>query len=406
MILRGRFLSGILFCCLPVSPLFALTADEAYQAGSALYQQGKWDLSISQCREAVRLNPDQWQAYQVMGQAYFQQGDSNAALDACRISLSINANNPTLDNFVRTKLNLKGAEPPSQTAYQQGLDLYKQGKIEEGITNLREAVHQDPNNWQAYEELGYAYFDQGNFGASLDACRVSLWIHPENFSLRTFMDSKAKPQLLAALSGQPVAASAASTPEARSKNAFYLDLGSSQQLNTYNGYSPAFQFGLGYGIGVSRNYSLILETHYAGFTPLNSYYYPVPVYYSGTNSSISGGGLHILSLIPNSKFNFTDRDNPVVFYGCVGFGLSWVFEDALTVNYTSPTGSYTYPGSSNLDWTLSFGIGLEIKLTPGVALTIDNSLVFPIVVPNYNSNSYFYGAPDYGQFSLGLKLDQ
>lgn len=400
MKISSSFGRKIIFLYLVASPLLALTADEAYQSGSVFYQQGNWDLSLAQCREAVRLNPDHWQAYQVMGQAYYQKGDSNAALDACRISLEINANNPTLDNFVRTKLNVQGAEAPSQAQYQQGLELYKDGKIEEGITHLREAVRQDQNNWRAYEELAYAYFDQGNFGASLDACRISLWIHPENSSLRAFVDSKAKTRSSESLSGQPVAASAASIPVARTKDAFYLELGSAEQLNAYYNYSPSFQFGAGYGIGFSRSYSLLLEAHYSSFPPRSSSSFDI----STGSYSISGQGLRILTLLPNSKFNFTDLENPVVFYGCFGFGLSWVMEDALTVNYSSPSSSTTYPGSSNLDWTLSFGIGLEIKVTPGVALTIDNSEVFPIVSPNFSSD--FYRALDYGQLSVGLKLDR
>jgi tetratricopeptide (TPR) repeat protein len=98
---------GIVLAGIP-SPSRALTADEAYQNGTALYKNGQWKESINQFQEAVQLDPNHWQAYQAMGYAYIQDGNPHAALNACTISLRINPNNTALQDYMNIRFNSGG----------------------------------------------------------------------------------------------------------------------------------------------------------------------------------------------------------------------------------------------------------------------------------------------------------
>lgn len=75
-------------------------------------------------------------------------------------------------------------------AYQAGAELYKNGKWDQSIDRFQEAVQLNPQHWLAYQGMGYAYFNQGNNHAALNACTISLRINPGNRSLQEFMRAK------------------------------------------------------------------------------------------------------------------------------------------------------------------------------------------------------------------------
>jgi tetratricopeptide (TPR) repeat protein len=83
--------------------LWAATSADYYAAGIQLYRQQQYAKSIQYFRAAVQLDPQNWKAYQVMGQAYYQLGDNTDAVQTMDQSLLINANNPPLRQF-RDKL--------------------------------------------------------------------------------------------------------------------------------------------------------------------------------------------------------------------------------------------------------------------------------------------------------------
>ncbi len=99
------------------SSLWAATPQEYYQSGIKFYGQGQYDQAVTMFQEAVNENPQFWQAYQALGQAYYQEGKKNEALNAMNKSLSINPNNPQLREFVEKNNTIisNGAQTSSPT---------------------------------------------------------------------------------------------------------------------------------------------------------------------------------------------------------------------------------------------------------------------------------------------------
>jgi tetratricopeptide (TPR) repeat protein len=84
--------------------LRAATSSDYYAAGIRLYQQRQYAKSIQYFKAATQLDPQNWKAFQVMGQAYYQLGDRTDAVQMMDHSLQINPNNPGLRQF-RNKLS-------------------------------------------------------------------------------------------------------------------------------------------------------------------------------------------------------------------------------------------------------------------------------------------------------------
>jgi len=92
----GQWIFILLFF---TSALWAATSADYYAAGIQLYQQKQYAKSIQYFRAAIQLDPQNWKAYQVMGQAYYQLGDKTDAVQMMDQSLQINPGNQPLRQF-------------------------------------------------------------------------------------------------------------------------------------------------------------------------------------------------------------------------------------------------------------------------------------------------------------------
>ncbi len=74
----------------------------------------------------------------------------------------------------------------SQDYCDAGMRLYQQRQYGKAAQYFQAAIQMDPNNWQAYEGLGYCVYDlDDKDGAKRDFAR-SLALHPDNPPLRKF----------------------------------------------------------------------------------------------------------------------------------------------------------------------------------------------------------------------------
>ncbi|HET9870256.1 MAG TPA: tetratricopeptide repeat protein, partial [bacterium] len=93
---------------------FAVTAEDYYNAGNQLYQQGKLDQALQYYQAATQLDPNDWQAYQLIGYCYYTQKNNPLALQAMDKSLQINPNNPSLKQFAdQLRASTPGAPAPA-----------------------------------------------------------------------------------------------------------------------------------------------------------------------------------------------------------------------------------------------------------------------------------------------------
>src|SRR5262245_32409904 len=94
---RAGFLLGL--WALSTLCAHAYTAQDYYKAGLQLYSQGQYQNAARYFQAAVQLDPQNWQAFQGLGQSYYQLGQSDDALKAFDQSLQANPNNPSLRTF-------------------------------------------------------------------------------------------------------------------------------------------------------------------------------------------------------------------------------------------------------------------------------------------------------------------
>ncbi|HEY5038289.1 MAG TPA: hypothetical protein VIJ93_04375, partial [bacterium] len=173
-------------------------------------------------------------------------------------------------------------------------------------------------------------------------------------------------------------------------------------LNSSNGYSLGYNFGLGYEFAISPGFSLVLDLNYSTH-PLNAGYSS-----SNDTSTYTGGGVHPLIFTFNGRFNFIDPDDPSKFYDVytvMGFGpaLTILDPETLTVIYAPPNNYLnsfsSYPGVTELDFALRFGVGVDFKLNPSLALFAEANFV-----DLFTSLQIKYGTFDQYRGSAGLKV--
>lgn len=105
--LRVFVASLLLF--LPPLILRADTAQDYRGMGQALFQKGLYAKSVEYFKQAVQADPNDWQSYQGMGDAYLKMNDNVEALNAYNKSLAINPNNPTVQTQVQNLGGTTGA---------------------------------------------------------------------------------------------------------------------------------------------------------------------------------------------------------------------------------------------------------------------------------------------------------
>lgn len=97
--------------------LMAVTtiAQDYDDQGMSLYNRGLYEKAIGYFNSAAQANPNDWQAYESIGNAYAKLNNNQAALDAYQKSLQINPNNSTLSVVVDNLKNSKNTSPASST---------------------------------------------------------------------------------------------------------------------------------------------------------------------------------------------------------------------------------------------------------------------------------------------------
>ena len=67
---------------------------QAWERGTAFFNERRWDLAISAYTEAIRLNPRLADAYRARGEAYYYQGDYAKAIADFTESIRVDPKDP------------------------------------------------------------------------------------------------------------------------------------------------------------------------------------------------------------------------------------------------------------------------------------------------------------------------
>ncbi|HEY1489972.1 MAG TPA: tetratricopeptide repeat protein [Verrucomicrobiae bacterium] len=131
--------------------------------GAALESKGKTDEALAEYREALRLDPQMFEAANDIGKLLFEQGRPVEALDYCQMAVRLKPDRATLHNNLGLTLEALGRfdgaraqfteasrldETYAVPRFQTGRTLLKQGRDAEALPELFAALQIEPDNLQ------------------------------------------------------------------------------------------------------------------------------------------------------------------------------------------------------------------------------------------------------------------
>lgn len=151
------------------------TADQYFQYGNKLYMAKDYANAAKYYQAAVQMNPNNAQAYQVLGNCYLLTNQKAQALAAYEKSLALNPSNPQLAAYVQNLRNQLGAAAPAAAqpsattadsgaqALRQGAALFQQKQYAAAIPYFQQATQLSPADYRANYYLAYAQYMNRDF---------------------------------------------------------------------------------------------------------------------------------------------------------------------------------------------------------------------------------------------------
>lgn len=137
-------------------------ADAWHLLGVAASQAGRHDAAADCINRAIALNPKAAAFYGNLGNVYTSLGKLEDAVNVFQQALRLKP------DFVEAQLNL-------------GIALRDQGQLESALASFQQALRQQPQNPIAHNNLGVVYREQGKLEAAVDSYRRALQWNP-NFA--------------------------------------------------------------------------------------------------------------------------------------------------------------------------------------------------------------------------------
>lgn len=137
-----------------------LSAEEIHRQAYARYEQGDYAGAQAGFSQAIDLNPDFSEAYNMRGYMRRLQDDLQGALEDYNASIR--------------------ADPDNEYAYvNRGLALRMLGDVDGAIADYTQAIRLDPADVMAYHNRGYAYNLQKNYRAAERDLTEALKLDPD-----------------------------------------------------------------------------------------------------------------------------------------------------------------------------------------------------------------------------------
>ena len=156
----------------PNAPSSVSGADLHFNLSIALANINRLDEAEASCKQAIRLNPNFFEAHGNLGTILQRQGKLDAAIASYQVGLKINPQD------ARGHFNL-------------GTVLRDNGALGDAAQSYLKAIALFPNYTDAHNNLGETFRDQGNMDAALKAYQAALALNPShanaNYNMAEFL---------------------------------------------------------------------------------------------------------------------------------------------------------------------------------------------------------------------------
>lgn len=128
--------------------LFAVILSLALLSAASYQQTKRWSDTITLFEDALKKNPNNYLAYQIMGLEMYDRGENERALYFNSMALKVhNKYSPAYNN--------------------KGLTLMRMGRRDEALICFEKAVEFDPYSAEAHYNIGQLYLGDGNLDQSI-----------------------------------------------------------------------------------------------------------------------------------------------------------------------------------------------------------------------------------------------
>ena len=158
--------------------------------GSALQAQDKYVEATQAYYEAIILDSEAevpvW-VWQSLGHVLMEQERWNEAIEIYTKALKTHPNNTNFHNNLKrsqieSQKKIQQAEKKKNVYYDLGKKLAQEGKWQEAIVSLRQAIELQPKNYELYQELAKALIQQGKIDAGIIVLQKSYKLAPDSAS--------------------------------------------------------------------------------------------------------------------------------------------------------------------------------------------------------------------------------
>lgn len=156
------------------SELDPASAAAQYGLGQVAFQRGDFNAAIDRFERALELQPSATLIHYQLGLAYRELGDLDQALAEMKKNSrgEVAMRDPLIESLY---LLVRSAK----LYFNTGIDLLNDGKIEEGITQLRKAIETEPDMLLAHHNLAAALVLAGRRDEGIAEYRRTLEIEPD-----------------------------------------------------------------------------------------------------------------------------------------------------------------------------------------------------------------------------------
>jgi tetratricopeptide (TPR) repeat protein len=193
-------------------------AEKAFEAGLALFKQGKYDKAVSQFVTATKHDPEFGRAHLYLGRSYLNLHRWSDAITPIRSALNFSPEetkkeivNLLVDALLGTAVaNIKQGNfqasiaplqevltlsPQSASAKQHlvsaflgfGSQQLSQGKLSDALNAFQEVTQLAPNNFDAYLGMARAFWQQGDLFKALSSVNTALRLAPNSVDAQALL---------------------------------------------------------------------------------------------------------------------------------------------------------------------------------------------------------------------------